>query len=137
MNSYLELEDLLAERLAGVPGLSGVESLTDVDERTFQEVDGFTAVTAFLGDERKDSNPSALLREARWGVSLVVRSDGTTKRQEGEGDVLLAIVRALHGWCPGEAFGTLELQSMTPDSDDRGSVRWYAMVFSVDTTIYV
>ncbi|MNU44060.1 hypothetical protein D3C71_328650 [compost metagenome] len=133
--TYFALEPLLLARLAGIPGLA-VLSVTDADDKTLFNTIEPTAVVAFQGDVKKDGNDYALLMESRWSVSLFIRANGVKERGAEEGQLLLAVVRALHGWCPGEGFGSLELQGTDPESYDGGALREYALLFSVDTTLY-
>lgn len=135
LDTYFALEPLLHARLSTVPGLE-VMSVTDADDKTLFNTVSPTAVVAFQGDEKRDGNDFALLMESRWSVSLFIRAAGVKERQAEEGRLLLAIVRALHGWCPGDDFGTLELHGTQPESYDDGNLREYALLFSVDTTIY-
>ncbi|RDH97003.1 hypothetical protein DES46_10919 [Caldimonas thermodepolymerans] len=93
-------------------------------------------MVAFQGDSRKDSNDFAVLLESRWSVSLFIRGHGAKERSVEEGQLLMSIVQALHGWCPGDGFGSLELQGTDPESYDGGTLREYALLFSVDTTLY-
>lgn len=134
MTDYFAFEALLLARLSTIPGLL-VKSVTDVDDKTILNAVQPTAVVVFQGDDRKDANDEAILIESRWTVSLFVRS-GVKERGAVAGQLLAKMLGALHGWCPGDGFDTLQWQGTVPDSHGNGSLQEYAMVFSVDATVY-
>lgn len=135
MTDYFAFETLLLARLSTIPGLL-VKSVTDVDDKAILNAVQPTAVVVFQGDARKEAHDEAILMESRWTVSLFVRS-GVKDRGSVAGPLLAEMLGALHGWCPGHGFDTLQWQGTVPDSHGNGSLQEYALVFTVDATVYI
>lgn len=122
-DNYLLLETHIVSRLQGIDGLT-VATTTDVSETMLKAIAKPTAVVVFGGDERGDSNPYAVQLKQSWSVYLLCRGAGKA-RQQTDGQLLLAIVKALHGWTPDEAlFAPFTYSGTQPDFEDNAREYW-------------
>lgn len=136
--TYFALESALALRLSGIPGVAVKPALT-TDEDELRRLAGQqpTLAYAYGGDEVLQSHPGAIRLQQRWIVSLLMRGAGTLERKAADGELVQALVQALHGWTPDErTFEPLVFEGVECAIFDKTG-REYAASFVTETTLTV
>lgn len=134
--TYFALESALAARLATIPGVAVKPALT-TEEDELRRLAGQqpTLAYAYGGDEVLQSNPDAIRLQQRWIVSLLLRGAGTLERKAVDGELVLQLVKALHGWTPDvQAFEPLTFEGIECAVFDKTG-REYAASFITETTV--
>ncbi len=110
MNDYLELEDLLVERIKeAMPELKAVLTATDLAAVKDDRKADLAAHVIYIGDEIGTGQAQEITQQ--WMVVLVVKFAGTPTTGKGNrkvaGPLIIKLLKALMGWTPARQFRDL------------------------------